>query len=115
MKEQQEEPRMLSLIDGWLGPKCLNRFDVQKSICQYCPARLICSDRKQRGVAPLGADTLWVAIPNYEGIIEEIGVFDSKEKAVAWLKEVTEGDLDDEDRVCDGDWAGSSIEEVEVK
>ena len=106
---------MLSLIDGWIGPKCLNQFDVQKSICQYCPARLICADRKNRGVAALGDMTLWVAIPNYEGIIEEIGVFDSKEKAVAWLKEVTEGDLDDEDRVCDGDWAGSSIEEVEVK
>jgi len=40
MKEEQEEPRMLSLIDGWIGPKCLNQFDVQKSTCQCCPARL---------------------------------------------------------------------------
>lgn len=109
-----EEPKLLPDIEGWLGPKCLNQHD-EAGLCQHCPARLICADRKEKKLPSLGNMILWVSIPVYEGIIEEIGVFDSKEKAVAWLKQVTEGDLDDEDRVCDGDWAGSSVEEVIVQ
>ena len=95
--------------------KYSNRRELDDALIGEDDQEYLCAECAGEIPTPLGDLTLWVAIPVYEGIIEEIGVFDSKEKAVAWLKQITEGDLDDEDRVCDGDWAGSSVEEVIVQ
>ncbi len=120
MKEQQEEPRMLSLIDGWIGPRCLGMWDSSKqgNICGHCPARIICQNH--RGAKFI---SVWIVIPEYEGIIEEVGVFSDLEKARNWLFEITKDSPEiwnpdhlelNLDALRHSDWEGTSISECEV-